>query len=174
MEVDADGSPVSRELRYARRMTESLETFAPDASEELRLAVRCQHIRRWEIPRSTFPMNRIGYRRWRSALAEFHARTAGEIMREAGYEESTVARVQDIVQKRRLKKDSDVQTLEDVACLVFLEHYLHEFALAHDDAKVVDILRKTWPKMSVRGQERALELDLPTQMRHLVKRALAG
>ena len=166
-------TPQPKELVYAQRMTEWLDRLAPDASEPLRLAARCQHIRRWVIARSEFLPGRDGYRRWRTTLAAYHAQTAGAILREAGYGDATVARVEALVRKVRLKADADTQTLEDVICLVFLEHYLPAFATKHDDAKLVDILRKTWRKMSERGRSAALELDLAPEIRTLVERAIA-
>ena len=165
-------TPQPKELVYAQRMTAWLDRLAPDASEPLRLAARCQHIRRWVIARSEFPPGRDGYRRWRTTLAAYHAQTAGAILREAGYGDATVARVEALVRKVRLKADADTQTLEDVICLVFLEHYLPAFANQHDDAKLVDILRKTWRKMSERGRSAALELDLAPEIRTLVERAI--
>ena len=169
-----DGAEQPRELVYARRMTAMLERFAPDAPEAVRLAVRCQHIRRWTVPRDTYPEGRDGYRRWRTDLARFHAETAGTILREVGYGDDTIARVGALLRKERLKADPQVQLLEDVACLVFLQHYLPAFAAQHDDAKVVDILGKTWRKMSARGRAAALALDLEPRVRALVSRAVAA
>src|SRR5438552_16391965 len=152
--------PGSEELVYAQRMSEWLEKLAPDASEAVKLAARSQHIRRWEIPRNRYPMNRAGYHRWRNELAAFHAKMAGEILREVGYDEAMVGRVQSLLKKERLKEDPEAQLLEDVICLVFLEHYFADFAKEHDEEKVIGILRKTWRKMSVRGHEAALKLPL--------------
>ena len=169
-----DGAEQPRELVYARRMTATLERFAPDAPEAVRLAVRCQHIRRWTVPRDTYPAGRDGYRRWRTDLARFHAETAGTILREVGYGEDTIERVGALLRKERLKADPEVQLLEDVACLVFLQHYLPAFAARHDDAKLVDILGKTWRKMSARGRTAGLALDLEPRVRALVSRAVAA
>ena len=160
-----------RELVYARRMTETLERFAPDAPDVVRLAVRCQHIRRWTISRADYPDGRDGYRGWRNDLARFHAETAGGILRGVRYGDALVARVQALLRKERLKTDPDVQLLEDVACLVFLQHYLPAFAPRHDEDKVVNILRKTWRKMSARGKATALRLDLDPGLRQLLARA---
>ena len=168
-----DGAEQPRELVYARRMTATLERFAPDAPEAVRLAVRCQHIRRWTVPRETYPEGRDGYRRWRSDLARFHAETAGTILHEVGYGEDTIERVGALLRKERLKADPQVQLLEDIACLVFLQHYLPAFAARHDDAKLVDILGKTWRKMSERGRAAALGLELEPRVRPLVSRAAA-
>jgi len=167
---DASGRP--RELAYAERMSRWLAHLAPDASEALRLAVRCQHLRRWEIPRSAYPEGAAGYRRWRAEQARAHARAAAEILREAGYDEAFVARVQALVRKEGIKRDPEAQALEDAACLVFLEDEFAAFAARHDEAKLLAILRKTWAKMSERGRRAALALDLAPPLRALVERAL--
>ena len=169
-----DGQPQPRELIYSRRMAAALDRFAPDAPEAVRLAARCQHIRRWTIPRDRYPGGRDGYRRWRTDLGRFHAETAGDILREVGYDRATIGRVQALLRKERLKADPDVQLLEDVICLVFLQHYLADFAARHDDEKLTDILRKTWRKMSDRGRAAALEIDLAPGLRALVTRAVGG
>jgi hypothetical protein len=168
------GESQPRELVYARRMTAALDRFAPDAPEAVRLAARCQHLRRWTIPRDRYPAGRDGYRQWRTDLGRFHAETAGEILLDVGYDGATIAHVQALLRKERLKADPDVQLLEDVICLVFLEHYLADFAAQHDEEKLTDILRKTWRKMSDRGRAAALEVDLPTALRALVARAVGG
>ncbi|MEW5862933.1 MAG: DUF4202 domain-containing protein [Pseudomonadota bacterium] len=169
---DACGRP--RELVYAERMSGWLARLVPDASEALRLAVRCQHLRRWEIPRSAYPEGAAGYRRWRTEQAQAHARAAAAILREAGYDEALVARVQALVRKEGIKRDPEAQALEDAACLVFLEDEFAAFAARHDEAKLVAILRKTWAKMSARGRRAALALDLAPPLRALVEKALAA
>ncbi len=171
---DTDGERQHpKELLYARRMSAWLERLEPAAPEAVRLAARCQHIRRWTVPRGDYPMDRIGYLRWRTDLKKFHAETAGEILRSVGYGEAMVARVQALLRKEHLKRDPDAQLLEDVVCVVFLAHYLVGFASGHEDDKVVDILRKTWGKMSPRGQAVAAALELPAAAHALVSRALA-
>jgi hypothetical protein len=165
--------PHGAELIYARRMTDWLQKLYPDASESLRLAARAQHIRRWEIPRNTFPMDRAGYHRWRTQLYTFHADAAEKILRDVGYDEQTIARVRSLLRKERLKADPEVQALEDVICLVFLENYFADFAPKHDPQKVIVILRRTWAKMSPKGHAAALALELPPQARQLVEQALA-
>src|SRR3954466_9275916 len=117
-EADESGALVSSELLYARRMTAWLARLYPDASEALRLAARAQHLRRWMIARDRYPIDRAGYHRWRTALYSFHAEQAGAILRECGYDETTVARVGSLLRKERLKADAEAQALEDVACLV--------------------------------------------------------
>jgi hypothetical protein len=167
-----DGKEHPKALVYAERMSAWLDKLAPDATEVVRLAVRAQHIRRWTVERERYPMDRAGYRKWRTDLGAFHAETAGRILREVGYAEEAVARVQALLRKERLKADPEVQLLEDVACLVFLDHYFAEFAQKHDEEKLVDIVRKTWRKMSPRGHEAAHGLRLPPKLGALVKRAL--
>lgn len=168
-----DGKPQARELVYAQRMSACLNRFAPDASIALQLAARCQHICRWKIPRADYPMDRQGYKRWRSDLAVFHGETAAEILRDQGYDDALITRVKDLLLKRGLKRDDEVQTLEDVICLVFLEFYLEDFASKHDEEKLIDIIRKTWNKMSPAGHAAALALPLPATMLVLVGKALA-
>jgi len=167
-----DGEERPKELIYGRRMSESLDRFEPDASEALRLAARAQHIARWRIPRSDFADGRKGYKQWRVKLMMYHAELAEDVLEDLGYPGETVERVSTLLRKQGLKRDDEVQTLEDVACLVFLEHYFDEFAEDYEDDKLVDILQKTWRKMSERGHEAALELDLSDGADRLVQRAL--
>ena len=168
-----DGRRVPDELLYSQRMTAWLDRLEPAAPEPLRLAVRCQHLCRWMIPRSQYPMTRAGYHAWRTTLARFHADKAAEILRSAGYDELTIARVQSLVRKEGLKTDPDAQTLEDVACLVFLEHEFSAFARQHQEAKVVNILARTWRNMSPRGHAAALGLQFSPDDRALIDKALA-
>lgn len=165
--------PNSAELIYGQRMSAQLDRLEPNASEELRLAVRAQHICRWKIARADYPEGRAGYKRWRSDLARLHARLAGEILTGLGYPAHAVTRVGDLLQKKRLAHDPEAQTLEDVACLVFLEHYFADFARKHHDDKLVEIVRKTWGKMSERGRAAAAGLALPDRLGTIVARAIA-
>jgi Domain of unknown function (DUF4202) len=169
--VDGERRPAA--LVYSERMTRWLERIAPAASAELQIAVRAQHIERWTMPRQGYPMDREGYLRWRSDLAKYHAERAGEIMAAAGFGEDAVKRVATLIRKRGIKRDPEVQTLEDVACLVFLENYFADFSAQHDDEKVVSIVAKTWVKMSEAGHEAALTIDIPDRAKALVERALA-
>ena len=170
----ADGVEQPKELVYARRMTARLDRFRPDAPEPVRLAARCQHIRRWTIPRTDYAAGREGYRRWRTDLARFHADTAAAILRDVGYGDDVVTRVRSLLRKERLKADPDVQLLEDVICLVFIEHYLAGFAPKHDEETLAGVLRKTWRKMSEEGRGAALALDLPENVRAVVEHAVAS
>jgi hypothetical protein len=169
-----DGVPHAKELLYAQRLTVWLERFAPEASEALRLAARCQHIRRWVIPREQYPLDRRGYLLWRTTLATFHADTAATILREVGYEEAMIQRVRSLLRKEGLKRDPEVQCLEDVICLVFLENYCAEFAGQHEAAKALGILRKTWSKMSPRGREVARTAGLRAEVQQLIDAALVA
>lgn len=169
-----EGKDWPKELLYSVRMTQQLKEFAPDAGELLHIAARAQHIRRWAIPRSDYPMDRAGYKRWRSELAQYHADLTAKLMAEAGYDQKAQQRVSALLLKQRLKQDAEVQLLEDVICLVFLQFYLEDFAAGHDDAKVVSIIAKTWGKMSAQGQTAALALPLSPAMLALIKQALAG
>jgi hypothetical protein len=171
-----EGQP--KELLYAQRMSEMLARFAPDATEAVQLAVRAQHIQRWKTPRSSYPMDRQGYLQWRTGLYKFHAETAGRIMRETGYDEATIERVKAAVGKKALKVNPDTQLLEDVTDLVFLEHYLAGFAARHpdyDEAKWIEIIRKTWQKMSQQARDFVLagKVSLPETARPLILKAVA-
>ena len=171
-----EGQP--KELLYGKRMSDMLARFAPDASEAEQLAVRAQHIQRWKVPRNTYPMTKEGYHAWRTGLYTFHANTAGELMREAGYDDAMIERVKKAVGKRGIKVNPESQMLEDVANLVFIEHYMLAFAQSkpeYDEAKWLDIIRKTWRKMSKDAQAFALsgKLKLPEPLVPLITKAIS-
>jgi hypothetical protein len=168
-----DGQTYPKELRYSQRMTAMLNEFEPDASEILRLAARSQHIKRWSIPRDSFPMDRKGYLQWRTQLKKFHGELTGSIMAKNGYSTEEISRVDDLLNKRGLKADPEAQALEDVACLVFLRHYFDDFLTQHDEEKLLNILEKTWKKMSEKGRKAALSLDLSPSATALIQKALA-
>tara|TARA_B100000749_G_scaffold225759_1_gene181274 strand:- start:1 stop:591 length:591 start_codon:yes stop_codon:yes gene_type:complete len=167
-----EGQEYPKELLYAKRMTAWQEKLAPEASPIVKLAARAQHIRRWEIPRSSYPMDRKGYRQWRTDLGKFHAKKADEIMRGVGYDEEIIERVQALLRKENLKLDPDVQLLEDIICLVFLESYFADFSEQHDEKKLINIIRRTWKKMSPQGHQAALELELPSELASIIEKAL--
>jgi len=167
-----DGVVCPKELVYGRRMTARLDQFHPEASEVVRLAARSQHIRRWTMPRADYPAGRDGYRRWRTELGRFHASTTMAILHKVQYDAETVERVGSLLRKERLKADPDVQLLEDVICLVFLEYYLVDFASKHAEEKLLGVLRKTWRKMSETGHRAALALYMPVDLRAVVERAI--
>tara|TARA_R110002050_G_scaffold16719_1_gene50400 strand:+ start:33018 stop:33608 length:591 start_codon:yes stop_codon:yes gene_type:complete len=168
------GKHYAKEVLYAIRMTHKLNAFAPTASEALQLTARCQHICRWEIPRESYEMNRTGYLKWRQDLKKFHAAKAGAILKEVGYDQKTIDTVAFLLEKKQLKKNEDTQTLEDVICLVFLEFYFEPFAKKYSEEKLIDILQKTWRKMSKNGQQAALKLSLSEVSLALVGKALKG
>lgn len=170
--VQIDGRTVPAELLYGQRMSDTLVRMAPDASEQLQIAVRGQHIERWTSPRSSYPAGRTGYLKWRNDLKEFHARRLGEIMAAAGYAPHDIARVGALVRKERLRSDPEVQMLEDVVCIVFLQHYLGDFMRKTDEAKLTRILAQTWNKMSAQGHAQVDTLDLPPIVPTLLKRGL--
>lgn len=170
---EVNGTTYPKEVLYADRMSKSLLEFAPEASEALQLAARCQHLCRWEIPRSEYPLGRKGYNQWRSKLRTFHAEKAGEALETIGYEQDIIERVQFLVLKKQLKRDEETQTLEDVICLVFLEFYFSKFAKGHTEEKVIDILQKTWKKMSEEGHKAALDLPLSPADLDLIGKALS-
>ena len=168
-----DGQVYPKELLYTQRMTERLATFAPEASEAVQLAARCQHIGRWEIARGKYSMDKKGYLQWRNDEKFHHAEIAGKILSECGYETEIIDKVKALLLKKELFTNAETQLLEDVVCLVFCEYYLEPFTAKHDDEKVVDILRKTLRKMSAHGKEVAAALPLSPKIRSLIERAVA-
>lgn len=169
-----DGITYSKEVLYATRMTNQLNSFAPNASEALQLTARCQHICRWEIARDSYEMNREGYLRWRQDLKKFHAEKAGGLMEQLGYDQTEINKVKFLLEKKQLKKNEETQVLEDVICLVFLEYYFEPFAAKYPEEKNIDILQKTWRKMSDKGHEAALKLPLSKSALALVSKAIGA
>ena len=165
---------IARALLYGQRMLEALKAFAPDAPEHLIIAARAQHIERWLIPRESYAKGRIAYLKWRKDLQQHHALRTAEIMRDCGYEEAGIARVGSLLRKEKLKYDDDVQILEDVICLVFLQFEAPDFIAKHDDAKVRDILAKTALKMSERGRAAAANLKLDERLARLLSEAISN
>jgi len=175
----SDGKEWPKELLYSHRMSDMINRFAPDADDAMKLAMHAQHIQRWKSARSDYPEGRQGYLQWRSQLYKFHAKIAGNLMAEAGYDEATVERTKKAISKKALKISKDTQLLEDIAGLVFIEHYMLAFAEKHpeyDEDKWIDIIRKTWKKMSGPGQQFALsgELKLPEPLVPLIQKALSA
>lgn len=168
------GQKSSKELLYAQRMTEWLAEISPQASEPLQLAARSQHICRWTIPRESYPMDRKGYLLWRTELKKFHAEKSSGILKECGYDQTTIDRVKSLILKQRMKTDSESQALEDVVCLVFLEYYFEDFVAKHEPEKIVSIVRKTWNKMSESGQKHALALEFGDASSQLITQAING
>jgi hypothetical protein len=170
----ADGRPA--ELVYAERMEAWVAQLVPEATPLLRLAARCQHLERWIVPRTTFPEGKAGYLAWRRSLYVKQAAHAKELLLRAGVPESEADEVATWVAKTGLKTNPGTQALEDAACLVFLENEIEAFAALHAEypaEKFVDILKKTWRKMSPAAQQAALGLNLPPAIAALVRSALA-
>ena len=175
----ADGKDWPKELLYSHRMSDMLQRYAPDADEAMRLAIRAQHIQRWKSRRDAYPMDRIGYLQWRKDLYKIQAQTAADLLVQAGYGEDVISRVKQAVAKQKIKENPDTQLLEDVTDLVFIEHYMLAFAGKHpeyDEEKWLDIIRKTWKKMSDRAQQFALSgsIRLPEPLVPLIRKAVAG
>lgn len=166
-----NGNAHPKELLYAQRMTERLSQYAPDADEVIQLAARCQHIGRWEIPREKYPEGKKGYLQWRNEEKMHHAKIAQNILSERGYDNDTIEGVKFLLLKKELFNNPRTQLLEDVVCLVFIEHYLEEFASRHDDEKVIDILRKTIKKMTPKAIQAASQIKVSDKMKTLIEAA---
>lgn len=167
-----DGVTYPVEYFYALKLHEWVVKLDPNANESLLLASRCQHIGRWEIARNSYPDGRVGYLKWRSDLSKYHAGIAAEILAGVGYDDDTISRVKQIVLKQRLKTDEDVQTMENALCLVFLQYQYDDLIAKMTEEKMIDILRKTWAKMTDPGHEAALSLAYSEQGRDLILKAL--
>lgn len=167
-----EGVAHPRELLNAQRLCEWLMTLAPDASEALRLAARSQHLCRWQIPRSQYPMTRVGYHQWRTELKKFHADKSGTVLREVGYSEELVGRVRDLTLKKNFPADWESRVLEDGLCLTFLQYQFAELASKTDEAKVINALQKSWNKMTPAAREHALKLSYGERERKLIQKAL--
>jgi hypothetical protein len=176
---DDDGKEWPKELLYSERMSEMLQRYAPDADDVMKLAIRAQHIERWKSPRDAYPMDRIGYLKWRKDLYKIQADTAARLLQQSGYGEEAIDRLRKAVAKKNIKGNPDTQLLEDVTDLVFMEHYMLEFVGKHpeyDEAKWIDIIQKTWNKMSGEAQEFALsgEVRLPESLLPVIRKAVSG
>jgi hypothetical protein len=161
-----------KELLYSNRMYERLMDFHPNASEAVQIAAKAQHICRWKMPRESYPMDRVGYLKWREDLKKFHAKLTAEILAKAGYSQEFINRVSFLIEKKLLKKDEETQLLEDVICLVFLEYYFDPFVHKHDREKMKNIILKTWNKMSEAGHQEALKINFSDANLQLIKEAL--
>ena len=174
----ADGKEWPKELLYSHRMSEMLERYKPEADDVSKLAIRGQHMLRWKSPRSDYPMDRKGYHQWRTQLYTFHANSVAELMEKAGYDEESLERVRQAVGKKALKKNLDTQLLEDIAALVFIENYMLAFAEKHPEyteEKWIDIIRKTWRKMTEDAHAFALsgKLVLPEPLIPLIQKSVS-
>lgn len=167
-----NGQSFTAEYFYAVELYNWVRKIEPDANEFLLLASRCQHIGRWEIPRSDYPEGRTGYLNWRTDLGKFHAAKAGEILQSVGYTTDEIERVQQIIRKQRLKLDADVQVIENALCLVFLEFQFDDLIRKLSEEKMINVLRKTWKKMSKAGHDAALKLQYSPEGFSLIEKAL--
>ena len=167
------GLAYPKELLYSQRMTRTLLRFEPNASKALQIAARAQHICRWKIQRDEYPMDRVGYLKGRETLKKMHADITGEILQKVNFDVQFTDRVQKIILKKLIKKNEESQALEDTICLVFLDYYFDEFAAKHSDEKVIDILQKTWVKMSAKGHKAALKITFSEKGLALVKQAIS-
>ena len=163
----------AEELTYAENCSRWLESLYPNASEELTIAVRSQHLCRWEIPRSDFPMGRTSYLKWRTSLSKLHADKAVDVMKANGYDEQACSRTEAIIRKQGIKRNDEVQALEDCACMVFIETGFLPFAAKHAEEKIISIVQKTWGKMSDKAHQAALALNLPKETQSFIKKALS-
>ena len=161
-----------KELLYSNRMYERLMDFHPNASEAVQIASKAQHICRWKVARESYPMDRVGYLKWREVLKKFHSKTTAVILEIAGYSQEFIDRVSFLIEKKLIKKDEETQLLEDVICLVFLEFYLDPFVHKHDREKMKNIILKTWNKMSEKGHQEALKINFSPENLELIKEAL--
>ncbi|MEP3388056.1 MAG: DUF4202 domain-containing protein [Reichenbachiella sp.] len=161
-----------KELVYGQRMTDMLHEYDSSPSAAMQIAARGQHIQRWAVPRSDYPMDRKGYLKWRTELKLMHGEILSELLEEEGADQSLADKVKDLVTKKKLKSDAETQQLEDMVCLVFLKYYFAEFAAEHEEEKVISIVQKTWAKMTEKGHEMALKLDYSPEDLSIIKKAL--
>jgi hypothetical protein len=172
--IVVNGAEYPYEYFYALQLHQWVNKLEPGAGDVLQLASRCQHIGRWQKPREEYPADRIGYLKWRTDLAKFHAEKAGELMDEAGLSEDIIKDVQNVILKKQLRSNHEVQVMENALCLVFLQFQYDDFLQKHDDETMIRILQKTWKKMTDPGREAALKLDYDGRGRELIHKALGS
>ena len=173
-----EGKKIPKELLYGQRMSDMINRFLPDADDVAKLSVRAQHIQRWKSPRSDYPMNRKGYHLWRTKLYSFHANTAAQLLEKAGYDQESIQRIKMAIAKKKLKSNPDTQVIEDIAALTFIEHYMTAMYTnfpQYDETKWIDIIQRTWRKMSAKAHDFVLsgKLKLPEPFVPLIQKALA-
>jgi len=175
----SDAKQWPKEGLYSHRMTDMQQRYASDADDAMKLALRAQHIQRWKYPRDEYPMDRKGYHLWRTNLYTFHADTVAALLVQAGYDDEFINRVKIAVSKKSLKSNPDTQLLEDVSALVFIEHYMLAFVEKHpeyDEQKWIDIIKRTWNKMTERAHAFALagHIKLPESLVPLIQKAVSS
>jgi len=171
--VAFDGNTLPTALAEGQQAHVWARHLQSGASDALQIATRAHHLRRWEIERGSYPRTRDGYLAWRTYLYDFHARTVGDLMHQAGYPRDTIDRVAELMRKRSLKRDADAQTYEDAVSIAFLEVRLSPFLDDVSEEQSIRALRRTWAKMSPAGREAALGLALEKRAALVVQRALA-
>ncbi|WP_068472384.1 DUF4202 domain-containing protein [Saccharicrinis aurantiacus] len=173
--VKLDGEIYPKEYLYALRMVKELKAFNSEASEEVYLAARCQHLFRWEIPRNSYPMDRKGYHAWRTFLYTYQAKKSAEILNKIGYSQESQLQISSMIEKKNLQSDSNSQLLEDVVCLVFLKYYINDFIEQHKENtdKLKRIILSTWLKMSDKGHEAALGINFEESVKKLILEAVS-
>ncbi len=172
-----NGKSWPKELLYSYHMSEMLNRFAPQTDNIMQLAISAQHIQRWKSPRDAYPMDKKGYYQWRTQLYQFHADTVCSLMKQVGYSDAELDRVNQAVSKKSLRSNADTQLVEDIAALVFIEHYMQAFVDKHpeyDEKKWIEIILRTWKKMSEKGQKYALsgQLKLPQALVPLIEKSI--
>ncbi|MDZ7851769.1 MAG: DUF4202 domain-containing protein [Halomonas sp.] len=172
--VEVDGEPVPQELWHAGRMSAWLERLHEQPDELVQLAVRGQHLQRWQVPRGDYPEGRVGYLTWRRDQGQRAGETTARLMQEAGYSAEQAERVERMIRKQGLGRDPGAQAVEDCACLVFLENYFGDFSKQIDHDHLIRIVQMTWKKMSPQAHQLALGLPMSDEARGLVEEALAG
>jgi hypothetical protein len=173
-----DGKEYPKELLYSQRMMDMIQRFDHNADNVNKISVRAQHIQRWKSPRSDYSMDRKGYHQWRTNLYKYHAQTTATLMQQVGFDQESIKRVELAIGKKAIKTNTDTQMLEDIAALVFIEHYMLDFATKHpeyDEAKWIDIIRKTWNKMTNKAQQFVLSggITLPESLIPLIKKSIS-
>jgi len=169
-----NGQLVPKELLYSQRMTYRLLKYFPESPAYLQLAARGQHIGRWEIARSQYPLDKKGYFQWRNKLNEHHAEIVERILKNLEFGFQEIEKIKSLIKKKELATSPDTQVLEDVVCLVFLEYYCEAFAAKHDNEKVVDILRKTMKKMSEKAIRAVADISLSNKIKSMIYEASSG
>lgn len=167
--------PKNEALTYSNQCFEWLQKLNPSYSEAQEFGARCQHFKRWDIPRSNYPMDKKGYYQWRIYLYQYQAEETAKVLAEAGYKSEFIDEVKDMIAKKDIKKSANSQLIEDVACLVFLQHHIAPFAATKDysDEKWIKIITRTWGKMSEKAHKFALEITYPEAILSLIKKAIA-
>lgn len=154
-QITYHGTIYKKEQLHSELMTRWVKELEPEATEAQLIAARANHLCRWELPRDDYPKGKGGYLKWRKEQARRHSELVGKILTQVGYSQDVITRVGEIIEKKNLKSDSQVQTHEDALCLVFLEtqqeslkERLVKEEASQADAKFLAILEKTLKKMS--------------------------